>query len=196
MEPLDRIPMASSEATIQEIELSLKSQYVPYMPLYYKKPQNIVGILYTRDLLTLAPDALIRDVAKSPWFITERNSLFQILKQFQWNNQHIAVVLDRNGHATGILTLDALVEELFAIDPIEVSQTVIVNRSFSADTEVSVINQTLRLSLPEGGTLEDLMTRLLGHAPSKLERIRVKQVELTLESSPLLADKTIRIQSL
>lgn len=200
MQPLDKVPLASSDSTVKEIQYILNSKYVPYIPLYYKKPQNIFGILYTRDLLKLNDDDPIRDVARSPWFITEKNSLFQILKQFRWNNQHIAVVLDDNGNASGILTLDSLIEEIFEIDTITPYSPghIIVDRSFPSHTPVATVNRDLGLSLPieADETLEDLMTTFLGHEPSKLETVRIKNFELTLESSPLLADKSIKIRTL
>ncbi len=200
MTPLEKVSLASSECTVKEIQYILNHKYVPYLPLYYKKPENIFGILYTRDLLKLKDEDPIREVAKSPWFITEKNSLFQILKQFRWNNQHIAVVLDDHGNASGILTLDSLIEEIFEIDPMSLHTTghIIVDRSFPAEMQVSAVNRQLGTSLPfeEDETLEDLMTMILGHTPSKMETVRIKHFELTLESSPLLADKTIKIRSL
>ena len=149
MEPIDKVPIASSDSTVKEIQYILNHKYVPYLPLYYKKPQNIIGILYTRDLLKLKDEDPIRDIARSPWFITEKNSLFQILKQFRWNNQHIAVVLDDNGNATGILTLESLIEELFEIDSLTPSTSahIIVDRSFPALTLVSTVNRELGLFL-------------------------------------------------
>ena len=53
MQPLDKVPVASSEATLEEIGKILSQKYVPYLPIYYKKPQHITSILYTRDLLKL-----------------------------------------------------------------------------------------------------------------------------------------------
>jgi putative hemolysin len=200
MMPIEKVPVASSDSTVKEIEYILNNKYVPYIPLYYKKPQNIFGILYARDLLKLNENDYVRDVARSPWFITEKNSLFQILKQFRWNNQHIAVVLDDNGNASGILTLDSLIEDIFEIDQEAgaIQGPIIVDRAFPAHTLVTTVNRQLGISLPtdESETLEDLMALFLGHEPSKLETVRIKNFEFTLESSPLLADKSIKIRTL
>ncbi len=200
MTPLSAMPLASSDATVKEIQTILGDKYVPFLPLYYKKPQNIFGILYTRDLLKLSDDAPIKDVARSPWFITEKNSLFQILKQFRWNKEHIAVVLDDNGNATGLLTLESLIEEIFEARTHTESlfTSIVVDRSFPAHTPVEKVNQELRLTFPciQGDTLEDLMAAILGHTPTKLESARFQNFTLTLESSPLLAGKVIKIKSL
>ena len=200
MTPLSEMLIASSDATVKEIQTILGDKYVPFLPLYYKTPQNIFGILYTRDLLKLKDNDPIKDLARSPWFITEKNSLFQILKQFRWNKEHIAVVLDDNGNATGLLTLDSLIEEIFEIDILEKahSTSIIVDRSFSAQTLIQKVNQELNLTFPysEGETLEDLMAGILGHTPTKLEKARFQSFTLTLESSPLLALKIIKIKSL
>lgn len=200
MIPIEKVPLASSDSTCKEIESILKNKYVPYIPLFYKKPQTIFGILYTRDLLKLKEADFVKDVARSPWFITEKNSLFQILKQFRWNNQHIAVVLDDNGNASGILTLDSLIEEIFEIDQQSFSTQgpIILDKAFPAETPVRTVNRQLGILLPteNSETLEDLMTLFLGHEPTKLETVRIKNFEFTLESSPLLAERTIKIRTI
>jgi putative hemolysin len=199
MQTLDKVPIASSEASLEEIEKILSQKYVPYLPLYYKKPQHITSILYTRDLLKLKPGQSIGEVARSPWFITEKNSLFQILKQFRWNNQHIAIVLDSSGNASGVLTLDSLIEELFEIEATPMPQRgpIITSRTFPANTLISKVNHLLGTSLPgaKTDTLEDLMTQTLGHTPSKLETARTHNLEFTLASTSLLSEKIIKIRS-
>jgi putative hemolysin len=201
MKKIHEVPILSSDALVKDAYALLERTYVPYLPIYYKKPENIVGILYARDLLKLNPEDPIQPFSRSPWFITEKNSLFQILKQFRWNNQHIAVVLDENGNGVGILALESLIEEIFEVDmqlsPYQ-SGHIILNRKFSADTKISKVNQELQIELPfkEGDTLEDLMTHILEHEPSKLETARIKNFELHMESSALFEEKIITIRSL
>jgi putative hemolysin len=202
MKPLSEVTLAPYTSTAKEVKNILSHAYVPFLPLYYKNPENIFGILYARDLLRLEDDSLVREIARSPWFITEKNSVFQILKQFRWNNQHLAVVLNDNGQATGILTLDLLIEEIFDntthIQSIkDLKPRVVIDRSFDADIEVHRLNQELNLDLPASGgdTLEDLMDHYLGRSPQKGESVLVGRYRLVLEDVPLLADKTIRILS-
>ncbi len=202
MVPIQEVKMIPFNAKAIQVKEMLEKSYFPYMPLYYLREENIVGIIYSRDLLRLDDQAQIRDIAKSPWFITERNSLLQIIKQFRWNNQHLAIVLNDNGGASGILTLDAIIERIF--DHREPSEenvsmgTIFVNRSFSAETNVADVNQLLGIDLPDDKeeSLEELMTQFLGRTVQKKESVRIGNFRLTLEEVPLLADKKIRIESI
>lgn len=202
MRPIEAVQSMSYEAKSDEVRRHLMENYTDFLPLCYEDSPNIFGVIYTRDLYRLKPNSYVREVARSPWFITEKNSLLQILKQFRWNNQRVAIVLDQSGIAIGVLTLDDLIDGIFhsvsydEIRDLRIAH-VIVNRSFPADTLVSAVNQKLGISLPSetSETLEDLMQRLLGHSPQKTEYVRIAGFELILEETPLLTDKTVRITS-
>lgn len=203
MIPLNKVQMIHNDSTAKQVKEILSKTFFSYLPLYYERRENIFGIIYSRDLLRLKDDAPVKEISRSPWFITEKNSIFQILKQFRWNNQQLAIVLDDEGRATGVLTLDILIEEIFHntthIDRDKIlTPQILVDRSFSADQSVQEINSLLGLSFPcqEGDSLEDLMARALGHPPQKSEAVCVDKFELTLEDVPFLADKKIRITSI
>jgi|JI9StandDraft_1071089.scaffolds.fasta_scaffold09623_2 putative hemolysin len=201
MTPLAKVPMVSYTATARSVKALLEKKYEAYLPLYYEKEENIFGILYTRDLLRLDDESFVRDVARSAWFITEKNSSLQVLKQFRWNNQPLAVVLDDNGEATGILTLEGLIEEIFqnTLHPeiVQLKPSIIIDRSFPSDTSIAVINNSFGILLPKpDSTLEELMREGLQYAPKKLDSLIIASFELTLEESPFLGEKTIRVRSL
>lgn len=203
MIPLAKVTMVPFDATVKEAKAILHTHYHPFAPLYSKQRSNVFGIIYSRNLLCLEDDKYVKDIALSPWFITEKNSIFQVLKQFRWNNQHFAIVLDENGGATGMLTLDCIIDAMFesvAVEKIRESQKplIIVDRAFPADTSIKEINEILGIMLPSQNedTLEDLMTLYLGHSPQKLDAVRIRDFLLTMEETPFMADKTVRITSL
>ncbi len=202
MTPLSKVSMVSYNATAKYVKELLEKKYEPYLPLFYEKPENIFGVLYTRDLLRLDDHAYVREVARSAWFITEKNSSLQVLKQFRWNNQPLAIVLDENGGATGILTLDGLIEEIFHntlyLEEPGKTPGVVIDRCFPSTLYIKDINKGFAIALPclEDETLEDLMRKHLQRALRKGDKIIIDSFELTLEESPFLADKTIRLRSL
>ena len=114
MLPIKKGLLVPSTCTVAQMRMLLISGYTPYLPIYHRAPENIVAIAYPRDLLRLSDNKRVRDYARPPWFITENNSILQILKQFRRNNQTVAVVLNEAGHAVGILTLDEIIDEIFA----------------------------------------------------------------------------------
>lgn len=205
MIPIQEIKTLSSEGTLSELHALLRGETSPFVPIYHRTKQNIVAIAYPRDLLRFSDETRVRPYSRSPWFITEKNSVLQIIKEFRRNNQSLAVVLNEGGIAIGILTLDAVVDEVFGSreDWISLGEfskekhLVMIERSFPGDTKVSLINKWIGIHL-EGGedeTLEDLMTKNLGHRPSVGESVRIDNFDLTLEQSSLIAGKTILICS-
>ena len=99
MLPLQSVTMIPSICTIAEMRTLLNARYHPFLPIFHRTPENIVAIAYPRDLLRFAENTRVREHARPPWFITENNSILQILKQFRRNNKSVAVVLNEAGLA-------------------------------------------------------------------------------------------------
>lgn len=205
MKPLSAVNMIPSMCTISEMRTLLTAHYSPYLPIFHKTPENIVAIAYPRDLLRFPESARVREHGRPPWFITESTSVLQILKQFRRNNKSIAVVLSQAGLAMGILTLDEILDEIFgqsdnwpSINEIAPrAHQVVVDRTFPGDMLIREFNSQFHVHLPENGveTLEELVTKQLGHPPTKGESVRIDQFELTVEEASLLGAKMISIQT-
>ena len=194
-----------STATIAQMREQVQSNYSPFIPLFGKNPETIVAIGYPRDLLRLPGNKKVRDHAKAPWFITEKDSILTILRQFRKNNQSVAIVLDEKGQARGVLTLDDVIDEIFGLadswmsfeEIVPRSHHVVVDRSFPGDQSIAEFNKTYKIHLESHGqeTLEDLMAYLLGHVPTVGESVRIDQFELTVEEATLLGPKLIAIRT-
>ena len=205
MQPLSSIQLVPSFYTVAEMRRLLTTTYSPFVPMYHKDPKNIVAIAYPRDLLRQSDNKKVREHAKSPWFITEKESIIVILKQFQRNNQSIAVVLNEAGHATGILTLDEIVDDIFGQSDEWMSigefaprmHHIVVDRAFPVATKIQDFNTEYHVHLDAQGTdtLEELVTKALGHSPSAGESIRIDQFELIVEEASFLGAKTITIRT-
>ncbi len=100
------------------IEAVLKSQYTR-VPLWKDQPDNIVGILNTKDLLAalaaagFAPDKLdIKVLAPAPWFVPESTSARAQLNAFLKRKSQMALVVDEYGEVQGLVTLEDILEEI------------------------------------------------------------------------------------
>lgn len=202
MYPLRNIFMLSGNATVAQLRKDLRIRSRPFIPIYQSQRHDIMGIVYARDLIKAKDDELVKNYIHTPWFITETNSLPQIIKQFRWNKQNVAIVLSTNGIATGILTLEAIVDEIFLESTYIMGdlsgQKVLVDRSFPSETTISEINDHYDIEIPHaspGQTLEAVMTGMLGHHPSKGESLRLGHYELIVEEAPLIGEKVIHIRS-
>ena len=87
------------------------------MPVYETSVDEIVGILYAKDLLPFLksnvperPD--LRTLLRTPVFVPESKSIDDLLHEFQRRKVHIAIVLDEYGGTAGLVTIEDLLEEI------------------------------------------------------------------------------------
>jgi len=96
----------------------IRSQYTR-VPLWKDEPENIVGVLHTKDLLLALsrddwePDKLdIMKSASEPWFVPDTTSLRDQLNQFLKKKIQMALVVDEYGEVQGLITLEDILEEI------------------------------------------------------------------------------------
>lgn len=205
MTPLNEIQMVPSFCTVGEMRTLLNYSYTPFLPIYQRDPRFVLGIVYPRDLLRISEEKKVADHARAAWFITENSSILQILKQFRRNNQSIAVVLNASGLATGVLTLDEIIDAIFGrSDDWEAFEEmaprmhhVVVDKTFLGDMHIKEFNRKFHVHLEPGKatTLQELMEQTLGHPPEKGESVLIDQFELTVEDAPLIGPNKILIRT-
>ena len=85
------------------------------IPVYKDSEDNIKGVLYTKDLLPhLAKPANFRwqSLIRPPYFVPETKMIDDLLRDFQQNKVHIAIVVDEFGGTSGIVTMEDILEEI------------------------------------------------------------------------------------
>ena len=85
------------------------------IPVYQDSIDNIRGILYIKDLLPhLSKPATFRwqSLIRPPYFVPETKKIDDLLREFQENKVHIAIVVDEFGGTSGIVTLEDVLEEI------------------------------------------------------------------------------------
>ncbi len=83
-------------------------------PVYEENIDNIIGILYAKDLLAHLnkKDFNWQSLIRKPFFIPENKKLDDLLKEFQEKKNHLAIVVDEYGGTSGIVTLEDVIEEI------------------------------------------------------------------------------------
>ena len=108
------------------VDLDIKSSYADVLkcivennysriPVYQDNTDNIRGILYIKDLLPhLSKSANFRwqSLIRPPYFVPETKKIDDLLREFQENKVHIAIVVDEFGGTSGIVTLEDILEEI------------------------------------------------------------------------------------
>jgi CBS domain containing-hemolysin-like protein len=203
MTPINRIVMVASNCTIEDARTVFAGSKILYLPIYHNQISNIVGIAFPRDLLRAPDQRKVRENARVPWFVTETTSLTHLLKQFRSNNQEAAIILDQQGNAIGVVTLEDVVEEILGkrdvlIGPKEgTNRRIVIDRTFPASMKVGDFNAQYGVVLDKDGdlTLENLIEQRLGHHPGVGESLYVYPFELTVKETTLRGIKSVTITS-
>jgi CBS domain containing-hemolysin-like protein len=87
------------------------------VPVYEQSLDRILGVLYAKDLLAIAhglaePPSRLTDILWEATFVPEAKKIDDLLRQFQGEQIHMAVVVDEYGGTAGIVTLEDILEEL------------------------------------------------------------------------------------
>ena len=116
MTPMDKVTAVPLDVGDAELERVLLEEGHNRIPVYQAKQDNIVGILYVRDLLYMFRDgSLIRisDLISAPYFVPPNKKVAELLKEFQSKKIQIAIVKDtKTQKAIGLVTLEDLLEEI------------------------------------------------------------------------------------
>jgi CBS domain containing-hemolysin-like protein len=158
---VDALPVT---ATLEETKKAFSTLGYSRMPVYRNQLDNIVGVVFRRDLepyLGHAPsdDFNLESLAHPPMFIPATARLSVALKQMQTSRTHLAFAVDEYGGIEGIITLEDLLEEFVGeiddeFDEEVHSQIVEDNGTYLLDGMLAVrdANRHLNLRLPEEST--------------------------------------------
>lgn len=199
MVPLKKIVMLPSNATVGQMRHLVRLHGTTFIPIYYRNIHNIVGIAYCKDLLSYGDEEPLQGKFKSPWYVLEKASLMQILKEFRTNRETVAVILNSHGQANGITLLKDVAAEIFGkalFGEMENKRAkIIVDRTFPAETTVKQVNSQLGVVLDQRGqlTLLELMQQELGHSPELGDNVSIGPFDLTVKEVSLLLVKSIGI---
>ena len=134
------------------------------IPVYQKTQDNIKGVLYIKDLLPhLNKPANFRwqSLIRPPYFVPETKMIDDLLRDFQSNKVHIAIVVDEFGGTSGIVTMEDIIEEIVGE----------INDEYDEDEKTYVrLNQNTYIF--EAKTLLTDFTRLLNIDEEVLEPVQ------------------------
>jgi len=178
------------------------------VPVYEGNIDNIIGLIYAKDLLTevgkTEADFRLRDKLRKAYFVPETKPLRSLLHEFQNQKLHIAIVLDEYGGTAGIVTLEDILEELVGeiTDEYEEPTPKLVREidrnTIEADarTYVDDLNDEFELNLPEDedyDTIGGFVFSHLGYVPKTGQTFDYKNLKFTITSAEARRIKRIKI---
>lgn len=176
MTPRTEMVAVPQDANLRTVKDVIRTRGHSRIPVYDGTIDTVVGMIYAKDLLHAEEDGFdLSRVMRRVSFIPETKPLRALLKEFQEQKVHIAVVLDEYGGTAGLVTIEDILEELVGeiADEYDPAAPVPLKRIDEETVEVDArfrideLNYELNIELPED---EDYET-VGGFVFSKLGRI-------------------------
>ena len=166
-------------------------------PVYQGERENIIGILLAKDLLKLqrAPELNIRALLRPAVFVPESKGLNDLLREFQGNRNHQAIVIDEFGRVAGLITIEDVLEQIvgeiedeFDIAEDEGDIFGLADRTYrvSGDTTIERVEDAFGVKLlssdpdDEFDTIGGLIAHEMGHVPKRGERYRLAGLDFVV----------------
>jgi putative hemolysin len=200
MVPRTSMAALRSDAGIDEAIDAIVSEGHSRIPVYEESIDEIVGILYAKDLLPFLKDGSprrpsLRSLLRTPLFVPESMSIDDLLHEFQRRKVHIAIVLDEYGGTAGLVTIEDLLEEIVGEiqDEYDVEEPLVVQLSedearIDGRASIDDLLETFGLDLDlededEYDTVGGLIFHRLGDVPEPGDRVEVAPLTLTVETT-------------
>lgn len=180
------------------------------VPIYKETLDNIIGVLYTKDLLQYINESDSfnwQTIVRPPFFVPENKKIDDLLREFQYKKIHLAIVVDEYGGTSGIVTLEDVIEEIVGeindeFDDDDLVYSKLDNNNFvfegkAALNDVARILEIDRFDFEEAkgesDSLAGLIIELEGRIPTKNEKITFKNLIFAIESADNRKIKRVKI---
>ncbi|MCB0262341.1 MAG: HlyC/CorC family transporter [Calditrichaeota bacterium] len=183
-------------ATLDEVLEDIKDNLLSRIPVFEGRIDNVIGILYVKDLLPLlkknrSDSFNLRTIVREAYFVPEQKMIDDLLRHFQKERIHMALVVDEYGGISGLVTLEDVIEEIVGeiqdeYDEEEPLITPVNDETYIVDGRLNLeeLNDELHLNLPtEEGveTISGFILNLIGALPQENETIKYNGHEFTVE---------------
>ena len=201
----------SSNLSLDKVLPRLIDNGFSRIPVFENQLDNIIGILYVKDLL---PHIKVKNfnwisILRPAYFVPENKKLDDLLKEFKSKKMHIAMVVDEYGGTSGLVTLEDLIEEIVGdisdeFDYEDVEYSKIDNSVYLFDAKIS-LNDFYRISKissidnfekrrGEAETLGGFLTEITQRLPRIREKISFEKIQFTIESVDKKRIKRVKVK--
>jgi gliding motility-associated protein GldE len=165
------------------------------VPVYNGTVDNIVGIVYAKDLLNLfdkRENVEIKKIMRPAYYVPETKEVDSLLTELRKQKIHMAIILDEYGGTEGLVTIEDLLEEIVGdiqdeYDTEEKKIEMISEHEVLVDGRVDIdeINEILEVCFPEEGyeTISGFILSILGYVPEEGEEIEFENLKLIVEKT-------------
>ena len=191
MTPRTDMICVEDNITYDEIVSIFKEERFSRLPVYHESVDNIVGILYVKDIIFIDVEHFkTTDYMREPFFTYESKPISELFSEMRNNRIPAAIVLDEYGGTSGLVTLEDMVEEIVGdiadeYDEQEKEIEVIKEDEFVVDgsTRLEDVNEMIGLHLEseDFDTIGGYVIGILGSLPDGGEEVEENGIKIVVE---------------
>lgn len=180
------------------------------VPIYKDSVDNILGLLYAKDLLGIwregKRDVSLSDHLRPAYYVPEAKKADELLTELQAKRIHMAIVVDEYGGVAGLVTLEDIVEEIVGeiLDEYDQAEEMLyqaINDDeylFQGRIDLDDFNDIMGTQLPnsEADTLGGLIYSRIGRVPAAGDNVQIEGLQLTVEQVSGQRIRKVRAQRL
>ena len=199
MRPRTEVIGFSKDLTFRQLLTSIVDHGFSRVPVYEDTLDRVVGVLNIKDLLPHLEQSDMdwHTLLREPYFVPEGKKLDDLLKEFQEEKVHLAVVVDEYGGTSGIITLEDVIEEIVGditdeFDDEDLIYSKLDDRTWVFEGRaplpdvyrvIGVDGQLFEENRGDSGTLGGFVLELTGRIPKKGERVDMQNYTFIVEAS-------------
>jgi CBS domain containing-hemolysin-like protein len=189
----DMITVRSDAGLNEALETVLGAGY-SRIPIYEGDTDNIIGVLYAKDLLKRihesGGESKVESLGRAAFFVPEQKKVSELLREMQQQRVHMAIVVDEYGGTAGLVTIEDLIEEIVGeiVDEYDQEEPLVEpldETTIRVDAKMAIdeVNELLDANLPheEWDTVGGLVFGLTGRVPAPGETVRFDSLEFKTE---------------
>jgi CBS domain containing-hemolysin-like protein len=195
MTPRTEIVAIDAGDSIDKIKKTIMEHGHSRMPVYDDNLDNIIGMLYVKDLLPLLGEDLdgfdLRTIMRQCYFVPETKNLRDIFAEFRSKKVHVAIVLDEYGGTLGLVTFEDVIEQIVGqvADEYEQVEQPLVRQidattlELDGRTRIDELNDEYPVELPESDdyeTVSGFLFSSLGRIPDSGETFQYQNLLFTV----------------
>ena len=190
MVPLVDVAMLPETASPREAIALVQERGFSRIPIYRERTTEVVGVVASMDLLRRGVEmATLAPLMRQPYYVPETKRIDDLLREMQRARTHLAVVVDEYGSATGVVTLEDILEEIVGEiqdehdrTPASVERLPDGSYWVAARTHIDELNEALDWNLPKQDfeTVAGLVLATLHRIPRTGEEFQVPGYTITV----------------
>ncbi|HNZ32652.1 MAG TPA: hemolysin family protein [Candidatus Cloacimonas sp.] len=203
--PRVKITAIEENQSIEDLKKIIIESGYSRIPVYRGSIDEIVGIIYVKDLILYPEKKTIKQLMRPVWFVTENMKVQTLLNQFKQRKLQVAIVVDEYGGTSGIISLEDILEEIVGeirdeYDKEEIPELIKIDENtyiLSGNFSIRQFNENFStdISLEDYDNLAEFLLAYYNHVPNIGDTVFYdERIEFTILDADEKSIKQIQVK--